>query len=111
LIADAGAESARLVAERLRAQVEALPPVSGGPKQVTLSLGSTVYDPHKHRESPVELLRRADAALYAAKSAGRNCVVTLDPGASFPKLDAVGSVLGSLPPDVRASAKGMSDKG
>jgi diguanylate cyclase (GGDEF)-like protein len=99
LIADAGAESARLVGERLRAQIEALPPLGGGPKQVTLSVGSTIYDPQKHRESPVDLLRRADAALYAAKSAGRNCVITLEPGAPIPKFDRSASVLGSVPPE------------
>ena len=80
LIADAGAESARLVAERLRLQVEGMPAVSGGPASVTLSVGTTVHDPQKHGESEVELMRRADAALYAAKRAGRNRVVVLGPG-------------------------------
>jgi diguanylate cyclase (GGDEF)-like protein len=110
LIADAGSESARLVAERLRAQVEALPAVHGGP-QVTLSVGSTVYDPQKHPESTVELFRRADAALYAAKSAGRNRVAALEPGASFPNLDQAAPVLASLPPESRPLvAPGFGEK-
>ena len=106
LIADAGPESARLVAERLRTQVESMPVVSGGPKQLTLSVGSTVYDPQKHRESAVELMRRADTALYAAKRAGRNCVVVLMPGEPPPKLESAtfaraDSLLSSAPGDVR----------
>lgn len=85
LIADAGSESARLVAERLRLQVEAMPAVPGGPPKVTLSVGTTVHDPQKHRESEVELMRRADAALYAAKRGGRNCVEVLAPGLGVTK--------------------------
>ncbi|MFO7177137.1 MAG: diguanylate cyclase [Pseudomonadota bacterium] len=82
LIADAGLESTRLVAERLRQQIEMLPPVERGPSGVTLSVGCTVFDPQKQRDSCEELLRRADAALYAAKRGGRNRVVTLPSGAS-----------------------------
>jgi len=87
LIADAGPESARLVAERLRLQVESMPPVPGGPSRVTLSVGTTVHDPQKQRESEVELMRRADAALYAAKRSGRNRVVVLPPGSDASKAE------------------------
>lgn len=106
LIADAGPESARLVGERLRAQVEGLAPTSGGPERVTLSVGSTVYDPQKHEETAVELLRRADAALYAAKRAGRNRVVVLTPSVAPGAPDAASPVLSSAPPEVFAGAYG-----
>jgi diguanylate cyclase (GGDEF)-like protein len=99
LIADAGSESARLVAERLRAQIEAMPPLSGGPSQVTLSVGSTVYDPQRHHESPVQLMLRADAALYAAKSAGRNRVVVFEATTSFNKPDQPAPGLAPMPPE------------
>jgi predicted signal transduction protein with EAL and GGDEF domain len=75
LVAGAGPESARLVAERHRAAIERLDPGSTGPKQVTLSVGLAVFEPDRSHESPEELLRRADTALYDAKRAGRNRVV------------------------------------
>jgi two-component system cell cycle response regulator len=80
LIAGAGPESARLVAERLRQQVEEMLPMARGPEHVTLSIGTAVFDPQKLEEAPVELLRRADVALYAAKREGRNRVVVANPG-------------------------------
>lgn len=47
---------------------------------VTMSLGVASLQPSR-QQPPVELVRRADAALYRAKLAGRNCV-RLDDGAS-----------------------------
>lgn len=41
--------------------------------RVTCSLGVATFNPRRDLPAPLELLRRADAALYAAKSAGRNC--------------------------------------
>jgi two-component system cell cycle response regulator len=79
LIAGAGPESARLVAERLRMHVEDMPPIHRGPNAVTVSVGAAVYDPARAEEAPVELLRRADVALYDAKRAGRNRVVMAAP--------------------------------
>ena len=39
---------------------------------VTISVGAAVY---LGREDPDSLIERADTALYAAKNAGRNCVM------------------------------------
>ena len=75
VIAGAGPESARLVAERLRISVEEMDAISRGPNKVTLSVGATVFDPQRLVEASVDLLRRADVALYAAKRGGRNRVV------------------------------------
>ena len=46
--------------------------VDGQPRQVSASLGIAVRRPGE--VDPEALLKRADAALYAAKAAGRNCV-------------------------------------
>jgi two-component system cell cycle response regulator len=111
LIGDAGPESARLVAERLRVQIETMPPISGGPRQVTLSVGTTVYDPLKHPESPVDLMRRADAALYAAKRAGRNRVVVLTAGTPLPKPEQGTPSVPMHPSEVRIfAATGFGEK-
>lgn len=75
LVAGAGPESARLVAERLRKGVESMPLPPRGPSQVAVSIGTAVFDPRSEDQSWDELLRRADAALYAAKRGGRNRVV------------------------------------
>jgi two-component system cell cycle response regulator len=88
LIAGAGPESARLVGERLRRHVEEMPPVNRGPRRVTLSVGATVFDPQRSDESPAEILRRADVALYGAKRGGRNRVVLLPAGALVPEIEA-----------------------
>lgn len=45
---------------------------TGAPVQVTLSVGVACYP--KHGNSPAELLRHADDALYRAKNGGRNRV-------------------------------------
>jgi len=86
LINGAGPESARLVAERLRTSVSEMGPTPRGPERVTISIGATVFDPHKLEEPPVELLRRADVALYAAKRGGRNRVVVATPDTALPDL-------------------------
>jgi diguanylate cyclase (GGDEF)-like protein len=53
-----------------------------GPISVTLSLGLLLT--HEWGREPVEkLLGEADAALYAAKAAGRNCVKFAHPGGIF----------------------------
>jgi len=70
LLSATGHEAAHIVAERLRAAVEAQSETAGAiPLPVTLSLGlATLRDV----ESPRCLLLRADRALYQAKAEGRN---------------------------------------
>ncbi|HEX9171625.1 MAG TPA: GGDEF domain-containing protein, partial [Telluria sp.] len=63
-------EGARQAAERLRTAVAAaLLPTSGNKYSMTVSIGVVVIDPNEHINSA---LARADHALYAAKSAGRD---------------------------------------
>jgi len=49
---------------------------------ITISAGVTQYDVH---ESAAEFVRRADACLYGAKHAGRNCVIAETDKAASPK--------------------------
>jgi diguanylate cyclase (GGDEF)-like protein len=61
-------------AERFRAAVSALP-VSAGriSRPVTLSAGVARYDGGEEWPTPEQLVGAADAALYRAKTRGRNC--------------------------------------
>ncbi|MFO0565980.1 MAG: diguanylate cyclase [Polyangiaceae bacterium] len=66
-------DHAMIVAERVRRAAEALVvPFDGEPIRCTLSVGVAVSD--AGAGTPDQLLERADAALYAAKHAGKNCV-------------------------------------
>ena len=67
LLPDTASAAARRVAEKLRAEVAAAP----APVAVTVSAGVATWA----QETPEELLRRADAALYRAKEAGRDRVM------------------------------------
>lgn len=77
LLPETGRQEAELVANRLRARIAALRIESRcdsatTPVQLTISLGVTTA---ALGDSFEPLLKRADDALYAAKSTGRNCVV------------------------------------
>jgi diguanylate cyclase (GGDEF)-like protein len=52
-------------------------PVDGAEVRVTASIGVTVIDPHN--EDLDTALKRADAALYTAKTSGRDKVIVLPP--------------------------------
>lgn len=97
LVAGAGQESARLVAERHRKSVSALDVSRHGLEQVTISIGVAVFDARRDDESLDELMKRADQALYDAKRSGRNrTVVAPREGAS--SLARSQTVLKVLPP-------------
>lgn len=71
LLPATGIEDARLVAEKLREVVAANPsPVAG---KITLSIGVAASKPEDANEDAI--VSRADKMLYAAKRAGRNCVM------------------------------------
>jgi two-component system cell cycle response regulator len=74
LLEETDIESATLIAERLRADVEALAfDGTDGQFSVTLSLGVAVFAPDEMDLS--SLIDHADQALYRAKRGGRNQVV------------------------------------
>lgn len=72
LLPDTNLPSAAQVAEKIRRAVEAsVDPIAG---HISISIGVAVSSPENHDESAAVNL--ADDRLYAAKNAGRNCVVS-----------------------------------
>jgi diguanylate cyclase (GGDEF)-like protein len=72
-------EGAKVVAEKLRIAIESLKmsTLDGRPIALTVSVGAVAYIP-KIRDGLENLIKRADEEMYAAKAAGRNCVVFSD---------------------------------
>jgi diguanylate cyclase (GGDEF)-like protein len=69
---------AELLAERLRRAIAGAPmATSGGPLSISASLGVAATQPNVR--DAAALIDQADQALYAAKQAGRNRVLTFDP--------------------------------
>lgn len=77
-MANTTVENGERLLERVRAAVQASPVVlaSGAAIHLTVSVGAARLQ--APQEMPVGLLRRADAALYAAKAQGRNRVAWAD---------------------------------
>jgi diguanylate cyclase (GGDEF)-like protein len=87
LAPDATLEQVLVLAERIRGTVESTPLlVDGHLLQLTVSIGAAVTRPGEH--DVAALLNRADAALYAAKHAGRNRVMAADPALAGRRLSA-----------------------
>jgi diguanylate cyclase (GGDEF)-like protein len=83
ILPQTGREGARIVAERMRAAVQAhgFPLAPAGSITISLGLATFPTDAHDGRE----LIRAADRALYRAKQGGRNRVAELDdPGTDPP---------------------------
>lgn len=77
LFTNANLDEARELAEQLRRSIEErVFEHQGNSFQVTISQGLAEWP--RHGESAEALIAKADKALYAAKSAGRNCVVCAD---------------------------------
>lgn len=74
LLPQTNAQQAFPVAERIRASVADLQiETEKGPLTVTLSIGISELSFDPMDEDLESIVRRADKALYSAKSAGRNC--------------------------------------
>jgi diguanylate cyclase (GGDEF)-like protein len=85
LLPQTSAEQAFAVAEKLRREVAGYR-FPGVPRAVTISAGTAAHPFHGSLRD--EVIRAADAALYAAKQAGRNCVRV---AAALPQSVAAGS--------------------
>jgi diguanylate cyclase (GGDEF)-like protein len=72
LVRETDTVGAVAIAERLRRAVEQYYTMAAGPVAVTISVGLASVRPEV--KTSHELVAAADAALYAAKRAGRNCV-------------------------------------
>lgn len=78
--------NAKVLAERIRRHVEALSmQLPGGAIQVTVSIGVAAQSQETDYSSRDELMVAVDAAMYAAKSAGRNRVCTASPLLADPR--------------------------
>jgi diguanylate cyclase (GGDEF)-like protein len=81
VLPDTGAEQAALVAESIRARIAALAithsPAAARP-HVTMSIGVATFDKDKLCDAAA-MLAAADGCLYAAKHAGRDCVIVHNP--------------------------------
>jgi two-component system, cell cycle response regulator len=79
ILPETGIDEAAVFAERVREAVEAHPFAKEmrDPIQLTVSAGVAEY-PHAAVANPHELVKRADQALYSAKTSGRNRVIRFD---------------------------------
>jgi diguanylate cyclase (GGDEF)-like protein/PAS domain S-box-containing protein len=72
LLPETPIEGAVAIADRIREKVESLR-IPRCPRPITISLGVANW---QQGQQPAELIAEVDAALYAAKQSGRNCVRT-----------------------------------
>ncbi len=76
ILPDTGIETAQMIAERIRGDINQLPVDTGeGGQQVHMTVSVGVSCINNDGDTPNKLLKRADVALYSAKQSGRNCVV------------------------------------
>ena len=76
IMPDTRLEDAQRIAERIRLHVAGSPfRVAGGEENLTVTISIGVASTLGEDDSPEALLKRADEAVYEAKSAGRNKVV------------------------------------
>ena len=76
ILTDSDINTAYHIAERLRKKIEEHNfPAETTPIRITISMGIAQYNPSIDKNGEM-LLKRSDAALYAAKAQGRNRVIT-----------------------------------
>jgi diguanylate cyclase (GGDEF)-like protein len=80
MIPEAANDAAHILSERLRKNLSELK--FDNLPSITISLGIATF-PHDGTE-PEDLIRKADAAMYAAKRAGRDRVVKYKPNVKLP---------------------------
>ena len=99
---------AQAVAERIRAALQQPFPVAGQHLTTTASVGVALSGPDTRQAA--DLLRQSDAAMYRAKSSGRNRVCLHEPPADSALPAASGTEEGAgAPPGTRSPAAGTSE--
>jgi len=76
ILRNTNTQGAHIIGERLRQQIAstAISVTEGGAIRPTVSIGISTLR-HGKKETSIKLFKRADIALYKAKSSGRNCVM------------------------------------
>lgn len=85
VLPDTGTDGARAIAERVRESIAAAPVKladDGQEVSVTVSIGLATHESTDLQDTPPQLLKRADEALYRAKTEGRNRVTPADEAAA-----------------------------
>lgn len=101
-------EEAFLVAERIRARVAAMPPLTAGGSPTPIRLSAGVAGMPAHASSARELARHAEEAVFRAKEEGGNCVRLAQPQTMVAKTSHFGpGQLGRLAE--LAEAQGVSE--
>jgi diguanylate cyclase len=101
-------EEAFLVAERIRARVAAMPPLTAGGSLTPIRLSAGVAGMPAHASSARELARHAEEAVFRAKEEGGNCVRLAQPQTMVAKTSHFGpGQLGRLAE--LAEAQGVSE--
>lgn len=76
VLPETGLQAAAAVAERIRAHVQANGfPIHGGTNQIPITVSIGVASRKAGDQSPAQMMKRADEALYKAKGDGRNRVI------------------------------------
>ncbi len=76
VLPETGLAAAAAVAERIRASVHATPfPIHGGQRSLDVTVSIGVASRRAGDQSPAQLVKRADEAVYRAKNEGRNRVI------------------------------------
>lgn len=75
VLLDSSLEDARQHLEQIRLQIEGMQIRHGNKLLGTMTVSVGIAGVPEHGSTPDELLRAADYAMYAAKQAGRNCIV------------------------------------
>lgn len=76
VLRDSSLEEARQHLERIRLLIEGMQIRHGDKLLGTMTVSAGIAGAPEHASTPGELLRMSDYALYAAKQAGRNCIVS-----------------------------------
>jgi two-component system, cell cycle response regulator len=76
VLPETGLHAAMAVGERIREAVQAKPfPIHGGRQAITVTVSIGVASRRAGDQSPAQMMKRADEALYRAKGEGRNRVI------------------------------------